>query len=96
MSLESLSQSGQRLLDRRSFLSRTTGALGSLPLLQLLSQDGLLAADGTGVAGDRTPIRPKIDPDRPYAARSATLIRLTTSPTWRDITEKNLRKHCPL
>ncbi len=69
MSSESLSSSGRQLLDRRSFLSRTAGAVGSLPLLQLLSQDGLLAADGTGVAGDRAPIRPKIDPDRPYAAR---------------------------
>ena len=53
---------GRELLNRRNFLSRTAGSLGSLGLLHLLNQDNLLAAD-------KLPIRPKIDPERPYAPR---------------------------
>jgi len=62
-----LSRNGLALLDRRSFLSDVGSALGAIPLLQLLSRDGLLAADRPG------PFRPTIDPTRPCAARSSQL-----------------------
>ena len=55
---EHLSISGGRLLDRRSFLSNTASALGSIAFTNLLGLDGLLAAPGT-----------IIDPARPYAPR---------------------------
>ena len=42
--------------------------LGGIALTQLLAQDGLLAADQITVSG-KSPIRPKIDPDNPYAPR---------------------------
>ena len=55
---EHLSIPGRRLLDRRSFLSTTASALGSIAFTNLLGLDGLLAAPGT-----------IIDPARPYAPR---------------------------
>ena len=55
---ESLSLQGRELLDRRSFLSTTATALGSIALTNLLGVEGLLAALG-----------PLIDPARPYAPR---------------------------
>jgi hypothetical protein len=55
---EHLSNHGRQLLDRRSFLSGTATALGSVALTNLLGVDGLLAAPG-----------PIIDPARPYAPR---------------------------
>ncbi len=55
---EPLSIPGRRLLDRRSFLSTTASALGSIAFTNLLGLDGLLAAPGT-----------IIDPARPYAPR---------------------------
>ncbi|MSU36768.1 MAG: DUF1501 domain-containing protein [Pedosphaera sp.] len=55
---EHLSRSGQRLLDRRGFLSSTAAALSSMALTDLLSVDGLLAGSG-----------PAMDPARPYAPR---------------------------
>jgi hypothetical protein len=48
-------------LDRRSFLARTVNGLGSIAFLELLQRERLLAAGG--------PLRPLIDPSRPYAAR---------------------------
>jgi hypothetical protein len=56
---ERLSLHGRQLLDRRSFLSSTATALGSIALTNLLGGDGLLTASG-----------PLIDPARPYAPRS--------------------------
>jgi uncharacterized protein (DUF1501 family) len=57
-----ISPHGLGLLNRRRFLSHMGTALGGLSLLQLLDRDGLLAAG--------TPLRPTIDPARPYAARA--------------------------
>ncbi len=57
---EQLSPAGRLLLDRRGFLSRSTTALGSVALANLLGGDGLLAAPGGG---------PAIDPAKPYAPR---------------------------
>ncbi len=55
------------LLDRRRFLSDAGGFLGAIPLLQLLHADGALAAP---TASGSAPIRPDIDPKRPYAPRT--------------------------
>lgn len=49
------------LLDRRAFLTKTTNGLGSIALASLLHQASLLA--------DEPPIRPRINPSRPFAAR---------------------------
>ena len=51
------------LLDRRQFLGRSGTGLASTALASLLSQEQLLA--------DSAPIRPTIDPSRPFAARAA-------------------------
>lgn len=56
---EHISSHGRHFLDRRSFLSGTATALGSIALTKLLGLDGLLAAPGT-----------ILDPARPYAPRS--------------------------
>jgi len=59
-----LSLSGHRLLHRRSFLEQGATGLGAVALASLLAEQGLLAtpaADG--------PLRPAIDPARPYAPR---------------------------
>ena len=63
-----LSPAGGQLLDRRNFLGRTGSSLGGVGLLHLLAADGLLAADKEA---DSAPIRPVIDPGRPYAARKS-------------------------
>jgi hypothetical protein len=55
---ESLSPTGQVLLNRRAFLSSSATALGSIALTNLLGSDGLLAANA-----------PRIDPANPYAPR---------------------------
>ncbi|WP_182870198.1 DUF1501 domain-containing protein [Stieleria mannarensis] len=47
--------------DRRQFLSQTASGLGSIALASLLQQN---------LAADAAPIRPKIDPARPFAARA--------------------------
>ena len=51
------------LLNRRHFLQHTSQGLGGIALARLLAQEGLLGAD--------EPIRPKIDPTKPFAARDA-------------------------
>ena len=51
------------LLNRRHFLQHTSQGLGGIALASLLAQEGLLGAD--------EPIRPKIDPTKPFAARDA-------------------------
>ena len=48
-------------LNRRHFLTQATSGLGSIALASLLDQQRLLA--------DSTPIRPKIDPAKPFASR---------------------------
>ncbi len=50
------------LFDRRNFLGRTATGLSGIALASLLDQDRALADTG--------PIRPMIDPSRPFAARS--------------------------
>lgn len=50
-------------LNRRNFLGRTAGGLGSIALTQLLRQDRLLAEAG--------PLRPSIQPAHPFAPREA-------------------------
>ena len=57
---EHLSLAGRDLLDRRQFLGHTGTGLGAMALLQLLGADRVLADQ---------PLRPRIDPARPYAAR---------------------------
>lgn len=54
------------LLNRRHFLHQMGHGLSGIALTSLLAQEGLLAADGTEA---KSPIRPKIDPSRPFGAR---------------------------
>jgi hypothetical protein len=49
------------LLSRRHFLNRSVTGLSSIALTALLKENGLLA--------DEAPVRPLIDPAKPYAAR---------------------------
>ena len=65
---EYLSQPGRRLLDRRNFLHTAGLSTSALALTSMLHRDGLLADDVQTVSGT-SPIRPDIDPSRPYAAR---------------------------
>ncbi|MBI3874428.1 MAG: DUF1501 domain-containing protein [Verrucomicrobia bacterium] len=58
-----LSHAGRRMLDRREFFAWGGMGLGSIALTTLLSEQGLIAAD-------KSPIRPVIDPTRPYAPRT--------------------------
>jgi hypothetical protein len=51
-------------LDRRGFLSNLATSAGGIALAQLLAREGLFAADDKP-----KPIRPQIDPARPFAAR---------------------------
>lgn len=68
MSAEFLSMHGRRLLDRRSFLSTAGLSAAGLGLAGLLQNDQLLA-DEVFAAGEKSPIRPQVDPNRPYAPR---------------------------
>lgn len=65
---EQLSLHGRRLLDRRRFLGTAGLSTAGLALASLLESDGLLADQPRTVSG-KTPIRPQIDPDNPYAPR---------------------------
>lgn len=67
-SSENISLQGQRLLDRRAFLGTAGLSTAGLALASLLDADGLLAAEPQTVGG-KTPIRPDIDPNNPYASR---------------------------
>ena len=58
-----LSHAGRHLLSRRDFLRWGGTGLGGIALATLLAEQRLLAAD-------RSPIRPVIDPRRPYAPRA--------------------------
>jgi hypothetical protein len=58
---EQLSSAGRMLLDRRSFLSESVTALGSVALTSLLGRDGLLAASAN---------KPTVDLSNPYLPRS--------------------------
>ena len=65
---ERLSWNGRRLLDRRSFLGMAGLSTAGLALAGLLEADGLLAAESRTVSG-KSPIRPDVDPNQPYAPR---------------------------
>ena len=57
-------------LNRRSFLGNMGSGLGGIALAQLLNSQGLLGSEDIAKAThDRNPIRPKIDPRRPFARR---------------------------
>jgi hypothetical protein len=68
---EKLSFHGRKLLDRRNFLHTAGLSTAGIALTSMLSADGLLADEKPLTAGGKTPIRPKIDPNNPYAARAA-------------------------
>lgn len=62
-----ISRPASDLLNRRGFLAHTGSGLGGIALASLLADDQLLAeAPSSG-----GPLRPKIDPANPYAARPA-------------------------
>ncbi len=63
---------GRHLLDRRGFLQHSATGLSGIALAMLLARQGLLADDAPRLTvGGKTPIRPKIDPGRPFAPRDA-------------------------
>ena len=67
---EQLSSHGRRLLDRRCFIGSAGLSTAGLALASLLDGDGLLADDSQTVSG-KSPIRPEIDPNNPYASRKS-------------------------
>ena len=66
---EHISSIGKSLLNRRSFMKSTGFSLGALGLANLLSRDGLLGATDPKSFTGKSPIRPEVDPDNPYAPR---------------------------
>ncbi|MHC4994087.1 MAG: hypothetical protein ACYTGQ_03445, partial [Planctomycetota bacterium] len=66
---EKLSPLGRALLNRRDFMRNTGFTMGALGLTDLLSRDGLLAADSPEAFSGKVPIRPAVDPNNPYAPR---------------------------
>ncbi len=66
-----LSRQGARLLDRRTFLSRTFDGLHGIALATLLADGDMLAAAEPKEELPLSALRPAIDPARPYAPRSA-------------------------
>ena len=68
---ENLSPQGRSLLDRRGFLGTAGLSTTSLALAGLLQADGLLAEDKPQTVSGKTPIRPQVDPNNPYASRKA-------------------------
>jgi hypothetical protein len=65
---EHLTPHGRNLLNRRDFMRNSGFSLGALGLAHLLQQDGLAAVNPTEFSG-KSPIRPPIDPNNPYAPR---------------------------
>lgn len=66
---EKLSFLGRRLLDRRGFLKTAGLTTSSLALMSMLDADGLLADDKPKTVSGKKPIRPAVDPNKPYAPR---------------------------
>lgn len=57
-------------MTRRRFLRRVESGLGGIALLSLLQQQGSQPAlNRRAHADDRSPLRPRIDPEQPFAAR---------------------------
>ncbi len=67
---EHLSLHGRHLLNRRGFLGTAGLSAAGLGLASLLDSEGLLAAETRSVSGT-APIRPEIDPNRPYESRKS-------------------------
>lgn len=65
---EHISPQGRRLLDRRGFLGTAGLSTTGLALASLLNSDGLLASDSHTTSG-KSPLRPDVDPNQPYAPR---------------------------
>ena len=66
MSPESLSHIGRNLLNRKTFLNKTTGSLGFLGLSHLLNQNAYSEVINTKNFSGKDPIRPFIDAKDPY------------------------------
>ena len=62
---------GRKLLDRRNFLKQTTGVMGGLALSELLFRDGFSETDSIDNFSSKKPIRPIIDPNKPYEPRKS-------------------------
>ena len=71
MNPEKLSLQGRRLLDRRGFLGVAGLSSAGLALTGLLDADNLLASDENKTVSGKSPIRPSIDPNQPYAPRTS-------------------------
>ena len=52
-------------------MKNTGFSLGALGLAQLLGKDGLLASEDPTSFSGKAPIRPNVDPDKPFAPRDA-------------------------
>jgi hypothetical protein len=65
MKSEWITPIGKKLLNRRNFMSQTSGALGALGLAQLLKNDDLLASESLS-----DPFQPELDANKPYAPRN--------------------------
>lgn len=66
---ERLSPQGRSLLDRRGFLGTAGLSTAGIALAGMLDADGLLASESNTQFNGKTPIRPDIDPNNPYAPR---------------------------
>jgi hypothetical protein len=66
---EKISSIGRSLLNRRGFMKNAGFSTGALGLAQLLSKDGLFGSDDPTSFTGKSPIRPNLDPDNPYAPR---------------------------
>ncbi|WP_437222183.1 DUF1501 domain-containing protein [Planctomicrobium sp. SH661] len=66
-----LPQTHSHLLNRRGFLSETVSGLSSIAFSMILAQQGLLSSARGAVpsVSGSSPIRPRIDPGHPFAAR---------------------------
>ena len=71
MSPESLSHIGRNLLNRKTFLNKTTGSLGFLGLSDLLNQNAYSEVINTKNFSGKDPIRPFIDANDPYNKRKS-------------------------
>ena len=96
---EKLTFHGRKLLDRRNFLHTAGLSTAGIALTSMLAADGLPADDKPLTAGGKAPIRPKIDPNNPYAARGAHFempakqVQRWLIGSWRFITI-SVKKHC--
>ncbi len=72
MQEKQLSKFGQRILNRRDFVSYSATGLGGVAFAHLLAEERLLlAVDSDPTERDRSPIRPQIDPANPFLPRTA-------------------------